>query len=95
MKISREESIEIAMYGSPTKPKEIAGKPTLRILEESQGKRRWFEEIRVVISHDGKFYTATYDEPLTEMQEGGRFEGEDPVEWKEVFAKEKTITVYE
>lgn len=90
MKISREESIEL-LYGKFN----INGREAKWITEYRHGARRWMESVTHIISYDGKFWAATCDEPLTENQEGGRWEYEDPVEWKEVFPKEKTITVYE
>lgn len=93
MQISREESVDL--MGDRT-GFEINGKLAKEVHSKRHGPRRWLEAVTTVISYDGKFYSATCDVPLTEQQEGsGYWEEQETVEWKEVFAKEKTIIVYE
>lgn len=89
MKLSREDAIELLDY-----PIEHEGKTAKTIVRESLGSRRWFSNQRVVVEWDGRFYEAYFDAPLTENVEGGFWEGQESVEFREVFAKSKTITVY-
>ncbi len=57
------------------------------------GHRRWYSNHRTIFRHEGKFYEFLHDRPLTELQER---DGEaDPVECREVWPVEKTVTIYE
>ena len=57
------------------------------------GHRRWYSNHRTIFRHEGKFYEFLHDRPLTEIQE--RDDEADPVECREVWPIEKTVTVYE
>lgn len=60
------------------------------------GKRRWSVDHECIFKHDGKFYRTTYEVGATEYQDGQPYQDAgDEIECKEVFAKEKVITVYE
>lgn len=57
---------------------------------------RWSNIHRLTLQVGGKFYQADYSVGATEGQDESPFEDDgDEVEFKEVFAREKTITVYE
>lgn len=73
---------------------EIPGYET--ISNEIMGKSRWSVNKKLIFKHEGKFYQAFYSQGATEYQDEAPFEHEGPeVECKEVFEKQKTITVYE
>lgn len=60
------------------------------------GNSRWSISYERVFSYKDKFYETHYSVGATEMQDEGPYEYDpDEVECKEVFPKEKTITVYE
>ncbi len=66
------------------------------VSSEITGKSRWADHYRRVFQHEGKFYETCYRVGSTEMQEEMPYENDpDEIECKEVFAVEKTITVYE
>lgn len=58
-------------------------------------KRRWVSTYRDIFKFNDKFYAYYYERPNSETQEGSEAEEEDMIECDEVFAKIKTITVYE
>jgi hypothetical protein len=63
---------------------------------EYTGSSRWSRNYRRVFSFEGKFYETHYRVPATECQDESPYEYAQPeVECPEVFAKEKTVIVYE
>lgn len=55
---------------------------------------RWSTDYELIFKMDEKFYRTYYSRGSTECQDEGPWEYGDP-EVKEVFPKQKTITVYE
>jgi hypothetical protein len=57
---------------------------------------RWSVIYDMIFKVDGKFYKTSYRRGATECQDERPYEySEDEIECKEVFPKQKTITVYE
>lgn len=66
-----------------------------QLAEEPLDKHRWYMVYRYIFEHEGKLYGVFVNMPATEIQEDmDRFD-EDPVEFFEVKAVEKTVVVYE
>lgn len=75
---------------------EAIGDPDTTVLDEIVGKSRWSIEHRRVFRHEGKFYETHYSRGATESQDERAYEhDDDEIECPEVFAREKTVTVYE
>lgn len=85
-------------------PKDIAQE--LAYQEESEGFKvvsrtlvdhsRWSLHYTIVVEKDGHFYRSTYSEGATESQDEGPYEyADDEIEFKEVFPKTVTVTIYE
>ena len=56
---------------------------------------RWVQYYEVVFEKDGRFWSWTYAEGSTENQEGDDLRDEDFRVATEVFAREKTVVMYE
>ncbi len=58
---------------------------------------RWTTGYVLIIKreNDGLFFLSYYEKGSTEYQDNGPWEGQDEVEFIQVFPKEKTITIYE
>ena len=73
------------------------------VQDESTGTDRWHEHFDFVVERleDGTFWYAGYQRGATEYQDLDRYErwhvskAADKVRFQQVFAKEKTIIVYE
>lgn len=67
------------------------------IEENIVGKSRWAIHYQSIYHYTvtGKFYKVDYYKGATEQQETSLFEGQDSVEFKEVFPKQKMIIVFE
>lgn len=66
------------------------------IYDKIDGNSRWSIIHEMVFKFDGKFYMTSYSVGATECQDESPYEfDDDEIECKEVFQKQKTITVYE
>ena len=68
--------------------------PESAISDKHLNSRRWSETREIVFEHGGKFYSTTYSQRLTEMQDESPWEYEKEVECVEVELIEKTIKVW-
>ncbi len=67
-----------------------------KVEDRQTSNSRWSINHTMVVEKDGHFYRANYSVGATEQQDETPFEyDEDEIEFKEVFAVQKTITVYE
>ncbi len=55
---------------------------------------RWSEIHELIFKHDGKFYSTSYSQGLTEQQCEQAWEFDNEIKCQEVFPVEKTVTVY-
>ena len=66
------------------------------IVEHITDTSRWSVHYRRVFEHEGKLYETFYSVGATECQDESPYEyADDEIECKEVFRKEKLVTVYE
>ena len=65
------------------------------VSQRTVGKRRWFSEEEIIVQHEetGRTFRSHFDEPLTEVQDGGRWEYDEP-EFAEVWPHEVTTMEY-
>lgn len=75
---------------------ELEEEETKTILEEVVQQKRWTTLMRRVFEYEGRLYSTFYEVGNTEYQDTRPYEYDpDEIECQEVFAREKTITVYE
>ena len=87
LKFTREEALEILDGGD---------EDFETISDEICGQSRWETQHKLIVKRsDGKFFKTIYSVGSTENSGGYAWEYDDEVEFTEVFATEKTITVYE
>jgi hypothetical protein len=67
-----------------------------KISERVTGTGRWSIRYELIFRHNNQFFRTNYSVGATESQDESPYEYEgDMIDVTEVFAKEKTITVYE